>query len=174
MSDGSIKIIKKNIYTIDLKDENDEVFYTLQFHIGDANFPIKILELYEEAFKEINRLEKQELELKEEIKKEGIKEVPEIENITEENIKQIEDILSPATKKFYYAEAEGYNKLRNILDKFMGEGTCEAIFGNYNDKEEMADFLNALVPEFEKMGVKIKNIQQNMFKKYAPKTNKVI
>ena len=175
MADGSLKIIRnKNIYTIDLTDAEDNVFHTLTFHLGDANCPIKILELYDDAFREMNKLEEQEEQIKKEILAEGIKEVPDIENITVENIKSREFELSPATRKFYYMEAEGYSKLREILDKFLGKGTCEAVFGDYNDKEEFADFLNGLLPEFEKMGVKIQNIQQNMYRKYAPKRNKVI
>jgi hypothetical protein len=175
MADGSLKVIRnKNIYTVDLTDAEDNVFHTLTFHLGDANFPIKILELYDDAFREMNKLEEQEEEIKKEILAEGVKEVPEIENITIENIKSREFELSPATRKFYYMEAEGYSKLREILDKFLGKGTCQAIFGDYNDKEEFADFLNGLLPEFEKMGVKIQNIQQNMYKKYAPKKNTVI
>lgn len=174
MADGLLKITKKNIYTIDLQDENDNVFHTLSFHLGDANFPIKVLELYDDAFREMQKLEEQEEIIKKEILAEGITEVPVIENITVENIEKREVELSPATRKFYYMEAEGYNKLREILDKFLGDGTCKAIFGDYNDKEEFADFLNGLLPEFEKMGVRIQNIQQNMYKKYAPKKKTVI
>ena len=173
MADGSIKIIKKNIYTIDINDEYDNVIHTLEFHLNDANFPVKMLELYDNAFKALELLEKKEEELKAKILAEGITEVPEIENVTVENVnKHIE--LSPATREFYLTEAEGYNTLRTILDKFLGKGTCQAIFGDYNDKEMFADFLEGLMPEFEKMGVKIQDIQKTMYKKYAPKKNKVI
>lgn len=173
MADGSIKIIKKNIYTIDIKDEHENVIHTLTFHLNDANFPVKMLELYDSAFKELEKLEKKEEELKQKILDEGIKEVPEIENVTVENINTYVE-LSPATREFYLTEAEGYNTLRTILDNFLGNGTCQAIFGDYNDKEMFADFLEGLMPEFEKMGVKMQDIQKNMFKKYAPKRNKVI
>ena len=68
MADGSLKIIRnKNIYTIDLTDAEDNVFHTLTFHLGDANFPIKILELYDDAFREMNKLEEQEEQIKKEI-----------------------------------------------------------------------------------------------------------
>ena len=174
MSNSSIKITRKNVYTIDLTDDDDNVFYTLSFHLGDANFPVKIMELYDNASKEIERLKEKEEELKKEILAEGHTEVPEIESITEENIKAIESILSPAMRKFYYTEAEGYNRLRKVLDDFLGEGTCQAVFGDYNDKKEISDFLNSLLPEFEKMGVKIQNIQKSMYKKYVPKKSRVI
>lgn len=173
MADGSIKIVKKNIYTIDIKDEDENVIHTLTFHLNDANFPVKMLELYDSAFKELEKLEKKEEELKQKILAEGITEVPDIENVTIENINTHVE-LSPATREFYLTEAEGYNTLRTILDKFLGSGTCQAIFGDYNDKEMFADFLEGLMPEFEKMGVKMQDIQKNMFKKYAPKRNKVI
>lgn len=174
MANSSIKITRKNIYTIDIKDESNNVFHTLEIHYGDTNFPIKMMKLYDEAFKQIDELKTKEDELKKEILEEGHKEVPEITNITADNITMYEDVLSPAMKKFYRLEAEGYDHLRKILDEFLGKGTCEAIFGEYNDKEEFADFLNGLLPEFEKMGVKMQDIQKNMYKKYAPKTNKVI
>ena len=62
MSNSSIKITRKNVYTIDLTDDDDNVFHTLSFHLGDANFPVKIMELYDNASKEIERLkEKEEL-----------------------------------------------------------------------------------------------------------------
>ena len=174
MANSQIRIAKKNLYTIDLKDENDNVFHTLTFHLGDANLPMKLLQLYDDAIRELKKLEETEESLKKEILAEGNTEVPDIENITAEEIQKKEPELSPATRKFFYAEAEGYNRLRVILDKLLGEGTCDIVFGDYNDKEEFTDFLNALTPEFEKMGVRISNIQKNLYSKYAPKNNQVI
>lgn len=174
MANSSIKIINKNIYTIDIKDEDDNIIHTLKFHINDANFPIKMMEAYDKAKKVMEKLEIKEEELKKKILDEGIKEVPDIENITVENIENTDIDLSPATREFYMLEAQVYQELREILDSFLGKGTCEAIFGDYNDKDVFSDFLEGLLPEFEKMGVKIVDIQKNMYKKYAPKTNKVI
>ena len=174
MANGSIKVTKKGIYTIDIKDENDNVIHTLVFHLSDANFPIKMMDLYDKANKQIREIEEKESELKKKILDEGLTEVPEIENVTVENVEKSKFELSPATREFYLMEANGYEKLREILDEFLGEGTCEAIFGEYNDKDTFMEFLEGLLPEFEKMGVKIKDIQKNMYRKYAPKNNKVI
>ena len=174
MANSSIQIINKNMYTIEIKDENDNTIHILKFNLNDANLPIKALELYDDFYKEMTNIEEMEEKLKNEILTEGIKEVPDIENITPENIKEHENILSPATMKFFYLEANAYNKIREILDKFLGKGTCQAIFGDYNDREAFTDFVNGLVPEFEKMGIKMQNIHQNMYKKYAQKSKKVI
>lgn len=174
MANSSIQIINKNIYTIDIKDEEDNIIHTLKFHLNDANFPIKMMELYDKANKELKDLEVKEEELRQKIIAEGLKEVPEIENVTAENIKNTDMELSPATREFYMMEAKGYERLREILDEFLGKGTCQAIFGDYNDKDLFADFLEGLLPEFEKMGVKIIDIQKNMYRKYAPKNKRVI
>lgn len=174
MANSSIKLINKNIYTVDIKDEDDNIIHTLKFHINDANFPIKIMEAYDKAKKVMTELEEKEEELKQKILDEGIKEVPDIDNITVENIENTDIELSPATREFYMLEAKIYEELRDILDSILGKGSCAAIFGEYNDKDVFSEFLEGLLPEFEKMGVKIVDIQKNMYKKYAPKTNKVI
>lgn len=174
MANSSIKLTNKNIYTIDIKDEEDNIIHTLKFHINDANFPVKMMEAYDKAKKVMEKLEVKEEELKKKILDEGLTEVPEIENITVENIEETDIALSPATREFYMFEAQVYQELREILDSFLGEGTCNAIFGVYNDRNMFSDFLEGLLPEFEKMGVKIVDIQKDMYQKYAPKSNKVI
>ena len=35
MANSSIKLTNKNIYTIDIKDEEDNIIHTLKFHIND-------------------------------------------------------------------------------------------------------------------------------------------
>jgi len=174
MANSSIKITNKNIYTIDIKDEDDNIIHTLKFHINDANFPVRMIEAYDKAKKVMSGLEEKEEELKNKILAEGITEVPYIENITTENVENTEFELSPSIREFYMLEAKVYEELREVLDSFLGKGSCQAIFGDYNDKDAFSDFLEGLLPEFEKMGVKIVDIQKNMYKKYAPKTNKVI
>lgn len=174
MANSSIKLINKNIYTVDIKDEDDNIIHTLKFHINDANFPIIMMEAYDKARKVMTQLEEKEEELKQKIKDEGNTEVPVIENITVENIENADVPLTPAMREFYMLEAQVFQELREIMDGFLGKGTCQAIFGDYNDKDLFSDFLEGLLPEFEKMGVKIIDIQKNMYKKYAPKTNKVI
>lgn len=174
MANSSIKIVNKSIYTIDIKDENDNIIHILKFNLNDANFPVRALELYDSAFQEMERLEEQEEKIKNKLLDEGVTQVPNIENLTQENIKENEDILSPTMREFFCLEANGYNKLREILDKFLGTGTCQSIFGDYNDRETFKDFLNGLLPELEKMGVKMQNIQKNMYKKHAPKQKRII
>ncbi len=174
MANSSIKLINKNIYTVDIKDEYDNVIHTLKFHLNDANFPVKMLELYDKANKEIINIKAKEDELKQKILEEGNTEVPAIDDITIENIESIDTELSPAMKEFFTAEAQAYQSLREILDDFLGKGTCQAIFGEHNDRDMFTEFLEGLLPEFEKMGIKMVNIQQNMYKKYSPKANKVI
>lgn len=174
MSNSSIKLSNKNVYTIDITNESDEVIHTLKFHINDANFPIKLMNLFDRANKEIEILNEEEERLKKKILDEGLTEVPEIENVTAENIENMNIELSDATREFYMFQAKEYIKIREVLDELCGKGTCEAIFGEYNDKDMFMDFLDGLLPEFEKMGVKITNIQKTMYQKYAPKNKKVI
>ena len=152
MANSSIKLINKNIYTVDIKDEDDNIIHTLKFHINDANFPIKIMEAYDKAKKEKKKLEKKEEELKQKILNEGLKEVETF------NIENTDIELSPATREFYMLEAKIYEELRDILDSILGKGSCAAIFGEYNDKDVFSEFLEGLLPEFEKMGVKIVDI----------------
>jgi len=174
MANSSIKLTNKNVYTIDITDENDKIIHTLKFHINDANFPIRIMNLFDKVHKEIETLNVKEEKLKKEILNEGLAEVPEIENITAENIENTNIELSDATRAFYMFQAEEYEKIREVIDELCGKGTCQAIFGEYNDKDMFVEFLDGLLPEFEKMGVKIANVQKAMYQKYAPKNKKVI
>lgn len=172
MANGSIKIINKSRYTIDIKDENDEVFHTLVFNLDDVNFPIKAIEFFDDAKRTIRELQEEENHLKREILSAGIEEVDEIENVTEDNIEKVD--LPKPVKEFYYMQARAFQKLRDLLDGFLGKGTCDVIFGDVNSVSMFKDFVNGLAPEFEKMGVRIEKAQENLYKKYAPKNKRVM
>lgn len=172
MANGTIKITNKSRYTIDIKDENDEVFHTLVFNLDDVNFPIKAIEFFDDAKRTLRKLQDEENTLKAQLLSDGINEVIEIEDITEENIDKVE--LPKQIKEFYLMQARAFEELRNLLDNFLGKGTCEAIFGDVNSVSMFREFVEGLTPEFEKMGVRIEAAQANLYKKYAPKNKSVM
>lgn len=61
-----------------------------------------------------------------------------------------------------------YTDARAALDKFLGEGACQKIFGDKNYSDMFSDLLAALQPEFEKMGLDAERIKHTAAEKHKP------
>jgi hypothetical protein len=166
----AIQIKNGSKYTIDILDEEGKIYHQIIFNLDDINLPARVLEFYNMAQTEFKKLEEKETEAKQRLATSGIKEIEDIENVTEEQV----EILKGDVKYFYQIQLDAFTKLREIIDGLCGSDTCQKIFGDINSYDMFNSFIQGLVPEFEKMGIKMKTMQNNLYKKYKPDNAKVL
>lgn len=145
---GSINIIKKDIYTIRLNDENGN--YTgnnIEFNMADIDLALKYNNVLEEIDKVKKHIKTQEIIIR---KKQDVKGI----------------YLSKNEKAIYELYSKGYKDMRSAMDKFLGKDGCQKIFGDINYIEMFNDLDTMLRPHFEKMGMSMKNIKNRIQEKY--------
>lgn len=170
MGNGSIIIQNKNRYVIDILDGDGNVYHQIAFNLDDVNLTGKVIDFYNNAMNAIESMGKEEEECKKRLIESGITEIEDIKNIVKDNIVE----LPTEVKNFYEIQIEGFNKIRQLLDDFIGKGTCEKIFGDVNSFSMFNAFIEGLVPEFEKMGVKMSNMKKQIHQKYSVDNGKVL
>lgn len=170
MGNGSIIIQNKNRYVIDILDGEGNVYHQIIFNLDDVNLTGKVVEFYNNAMSTIESIQKDQNEYKDKLIKSGITEIDDITNIVKDNVVS----LPEEVKNFYEVQIDGFNKLRELLDDFLGKGTCQSIFGDVNSYSMFTSFIEGLIPEFEKMGVKLSNMKKQLHKKYSVDNGKVL
>lgn len=166
----SIVIQNKNQYVIDILNGDGQVYHKIVFNLDDINLTAKVLEFYNNAQVEIGKIEKSQEEARAKLEASGVSELEDLKNVTQGNIVTLPDNI----KEFYQVQIDGFNTLRKLLDDFLGQGTCQKIFGDVNSYSMFESFINGLIPEFEKMGVKISNMKKQMYQKYKVDNGKVL
>lgn len=156
MSNGSLRVKSKTIYTIEVNDEGEEI----SFDLADIGLQAKIIECHQDIERESKNFDKKEKEI--------------LKAIEKEDKEEKKELFSENEKKLIYLEQEFYTKCREIMDKFMGKNACQKIFGDSNYPTMFIDLFEQLEPEFKKMGLNFKKMQKELYKKYAPKNNKVL
>lgn len=153
---GSINIVKKDIYTIRLNDENG--VYTgkdLVFNLSDVDLILK----YNNAIEEIEKI-KNQIKMQEII------------------INKRQDVpgkyLSKNQKELHELYSQGYKDMRKAMDEFLGKDGCQKIFGDINYIEMFNDLAEWLQPEFKKMGLNMDNVKNRIISKYGNKKENVI
>jgi hypothetical protein len=63
---------------------------------------------------------------------------------------------------------ELYQKSRETLDSFLGEGACQKIFGDKNYLNMFNDLAEQLEPHFKKVGLKFEDIKKRAAEKHTP------
>lgn len=155
MSNGSIRVKSKTVYTIEVNDEGEEI----SFDLADIGLQAKLIECYQDIEKETAKFEREEKALLEKVENEE---------------KQEGTWYTENEKKLIYLEQNFYKKSREIMDKFMGQNACRKIFGDSNYPTMFLELFEKLKPEFKKMGLNYKKMQKELFKKYIPQNNKVL
>ena len=150
---NSIRIEKRDIYTIEVNDNGD----TIEFDLVDIELPFKC----ERALAEVNRVYR-ELQAKLVI----------IEK--KEDHKLDGEIMTANEKAKLEAHRTAFKEMRVAMDAFLGEGACQKIFGSRNYVEMFDDLFEALAPHFEKMNLNSKGISERIKAKYAPKNDGVL
>lgn len=166
----SIVIQNKNQYVIDILNGEGQTYHKIVFNLDDINLTAKVIEFYNNAQIEIANIEKKQEEARAKLEAMGVSELENIRNVTKDNIV----VLPDNVKEFYQVQLDGFNTLRKLFDDFLGEGTCQKIFGDVNSYSMFESFINGLIPEFEKMGIKINNMKKQMYQKYKVENGKVL
>ena len=150
---NSIRIEKKDIYTIEVNDLGE----TIEFDLVDIELPFKC----ERALAEVNRIYK-ELQGKLVI----------IEK--REDHKLNGEIMTANEKAKLEAHKNAYKEMRVAVDAFLGAGACQKIFGDRNYVEMYDDLFEQLAPHFEKMKLNTEGITARIKDKYSKKDDGVL
>lgn len=150
---NSIRIEKKDIYTIEVNDNGD----TIEFDLVDIELPFKM----ERALSEVNRIYK-ELQAKLVI----------IEKKKDHKLDG--EIMTANEKAKLSAHGAAFNEMRVAMDAFLGDGACQKIFGSRNYVEMYDDLFEQLAPHFEKMKLNTQGITDRIIAKYSKKDDGVL
>lgn len=150
---NTIRIEKKDIYTIEVNDNGD----TIEFDLVDIELPFKC----DRALSEVNRIYK-ELKAKLVI----------IEK--REDRKLDNEVMTANEKAKLEAHRTAFKEMRVAMDAFLGEGACQKIFGDRNYVEMFDDLFEALTPHFEKMKLNSQGITDRIKEKYSQKNDGVL
>lgn len=150
---NSIRIEKKDIYTIEVNDNGD----TIEFDLVDIELPFKC----DRALSEVNRIYR-ELQAKLVI----------IEK--KEDHKLANEFMTANEKAKLEAHKTAFKEMRVAMDAFLGEGACQKIFGDRNYVEMFDDLFEALQPHFEKMKLNTQGITERIKAKYSKKDDGVL
>ena len=150
---NSIRIEKKDIYTIEVNDNGD----TIEFDLVDIELPFKC----DRALSEVNRIYK-ELKAK-------------LVIIEKKEDHQIDGEFMTANEKAKLeAHKTAFKAMRIAMDAFLGEGACQKIFGDRNYVEMYDDLFEQLEPHFEKMKLNSEGITARIKAKYSKKDDGVL
>jgi hypothetical protein len=150
---NSIRIEKKDVYTIEVNDNGD----TIEFDLVDIELPFKC----DKALGDVNRIYK-DLQAK----------LVVIEKQEDHKLKDTPMTANEKAKLEAYREA--FKKMRVAMDTFLGEGACQKIFGDRNYLEMYDDLFAQLAPHFEKMELNANGIVDRIKAKYSKKDDGVL
>lgn len=77
-------------------------------------------------------------------------------------------------RKLINLEKEKSLAMRKEFDSFLGEGSCQKIFGNANYYGMYLQLFETLEPHFKKMEIKLKKGKEKLAKKYLNNDSDVI
>lgn len=137
---------ENDYYQLEINDNGDYI----EFDLTDIGLAERIMN----AGDNLKKLDEQEVE-----------EMIEIEKETDEVLK--------ARKLIELASRKDKEK-RKLFDSFLGEGTCNKIFGQRKNEEQYFKLLDALEPHFKKMNLQLKKAKIKLANKYLPKDEDVM
>lgn len=149
----SLRIARKDIYTIEVNDNGD----TIEFDLVDIELPFKA----DKAFREIDRISG-ELQAKLVI----------IDKKKDHPIKGAAMTANEEARLNAYREA--FVGMRAAMDCFLGDGACQKIFGDRNYLEMYTDLAEALAPHMEKMQLNVDGIRKRIKDKYGKQDDGVL
>lgn len=150
---NSIRIEKKDIYTIEVNDNGD----TIEFDLLDIELPFKC----DRALNGVNQAYK-DLQAK-------------LVIIDKKEDHQIPgEYMTAKEKATLEAYREAFKAMRVAMDSFLGEGACQKIFGDRNYVEMYDDLFKQLEPHLEKMKLNTEGISARIKEKYSKKADGVL
>ena len=175
---SSFRVKSKTLYVIEVNDKGE----TISFDTEDINLSTNLIECWQNIQTQLSNFIKLENELVKKIQDERKnKKADEIiledtDDVDFANVEKFIDSLalpiSENEKELIYAQKDFYMKCREIMDRFLGNGACQKIFGDSNYKLMFNDLFDKLLPEFEKMGANTEKVKKDIYKKYMPKKSK--
>ena len=149
----SLRIERKDIYTIEVNDNGD----TIEFDLVDVELPFKC----DRAFREISKVES-DLKAK-------------LVIIDKQQDHPIKGTIMTANEEARLdAYREAFKGMRVAMDSFLGEGACQKIFGDRNYLEMYTDLAEALAPHMEKMQLNSEGIRKRIKEKYGKQDDGVL
>lgn len=130
---------KEDFYRLQINDTNDYI----EFDLTDISLPERVMN----AADNIAKLDAEYQKEKENI-------VSTCENEEEK------------VRKLIRLEKEKSLAMRKEFDSFLGDGSCQKIFGDANYYGMYLQLFNALEPHFKKMQIKLKKGKEKLAKKY--------
>ena len=150
---NSIRIEKKDIYTIEVNDNGD----TIEFDLVDIELPFKC----DRALSEVNRIYR-DLKAK-------------LVIIEKQEDHRLEgEIMTANEKARLEAHKNAFKEMRTAMDAFLGENACQKIFGDRNYLEMFDDLFEQLEPHFDKMQLTSEGIAARIKAKYSKKNDGVL
>ena len=141
-------------------ERNREDFYRLQINDTDdyIEFDLTDISLPERVLNAADNIAKMDINYQKE---------------KEEIAKKYEDEAT-RIRKLIALEREKSIAMRKEFDSFLGEGSCQKIFGDTNYYGMYLQLFDALEPHFKKMEINLKKGKEKLAKKYLSKEKDVI
>ena len=149
----SIRIAKKDVYTIEVNDNGE----TIEFDLLDIELPFKC----DRAFRDVSRIES---ELKAKL----------VIIDKQQDHKQKDTIMTKNEEARLTAYREAFKEMRVAMDGFLGDGACQKIFGDRNYIEMYTELAEALEPHLEKMEISTAGIAKRIKAKYSKRDDGVL
>lgn len=145
-ANNSIRVVSSNLYTIEVNDKGE----TISLDLTDSSLYKKL----QSTYLKLTELSK---EMQERIKN--------VEKL--DSSKEIVGILSVKEKAQIDLLDEFYKESRITIDGFLGEGSCQKIFGDHNFITMFEDLFTALEPCFKEMQKRMSKTEKDIRKKYV-------
>lgn len=141
-------------------ERNREDFYRLQINDTDdyIEFDLTDISLPERVLNAADNIAKMDINYQKE---------------KEEIAKKYEDEAT-RIRKLIALEREKSIAMRKEFDSFLGEGSCQKIFGDTNYYGMYLQLFDALEPHFKKMEINLKKGKEKLAKKYLNEEKDVI
>ena len=142
-----IKRNREDFYRLQINDTNDYI----EFDLTDISLPERVMNA-------ADNIAKMDIDYQ--------REKQEIINNNRDEEQRIRKLIN--------LEKEKSLAMRKECDSFLGEGTCQQIFGNANYYGMYLQLFEALEPHFKKMEIKLKKGKEKLAKKYLNNDSDVI
>lgn len=141
-------------------ERNREDFYRLQINDTDdyIEFDLTDISLPERIMNAADNIAKMDIDYQKEKK-----EIMENSNNEEEQVRKLINL-----------EKEKSLAMRKEFDSFLGDGSCQKIFGNANYYGMYLQLFDALEPHFKKMEIKLKKGKEKLANKYLEDNKDVL
>lgn len=156
MSDANIEVKSKSLYTITVNGIPD----LIKLDLTDMGLPAKVIDIQQKIKDREEKYQKK------------------IEEITAREDKTLESGITQNTLECLNALNDMCNELRVEVDRFLGKGVCQAIFGDANTLNMFSDLFEAIQPELEKAMAKgdmtLDKMKKSLVEKYKPQDESVL